>query len=146
MCVAMAFVVISFHWLWFWIHLGESITSEATMHFPSVSEFSLFPKIVQLRGKYYQFDLFSTKFFGFHPQKFLMTFFSHCLNIFNFAPHFRKIVNLPHYFGELILISTSDFVKFTCFLHTLRVFRFPIVWTWCIYASHNARRPTGHVF
>jgi len=25
------------------------------------------------------------------------------------------------------------------FLHILRVFSIPLVWPWCIYASHNAR-------
>jgi len=57
------------------------------------------------------------------------------------------------YFGKLFIPPTffklpPDFVKFTCFYvgPTLRVFRFPLVLPWCIYASHNARRPTGRPY
>jgi len=57
------------------------------------------------------------------------------ISLFEFiSPLFREIF-LPLYFCKF----PSDFVKFTCFLHTLREFRFPLLLPWCIYASHNAR-------
>ena len=46
-------------------------------------------------------------------------------------------------FPLYLLKFPHDFVKFSCFLLTLRVFRYPLVWPWCIYASHNARRLLG---
>ena len=52
-------------------------------------------------------------------------------------PLFRKFFYFPPYFGKF----PSDFVEFTCFLHTLRAFRFTLLLPRCIYASHNA--PTG---
>src|SRR6218665_2450658 len=95
------------------------------MHSPL---FQIFPSI---------FDKFSDcgklpfpeTFFDFHPPKFLMTFFSHRPQISNFLlfallkyilPCFAKITISP-YFEKCPLV----FEKFTCFLQTLCVFRFP---------------------
>src|SRR6218665_3576115 len=64
------------------ILLGASIPSEAMMHFTPVSDFPNFRKMVTLRGKFSQFDLFPQKFFNFHPP----IFFSH----FEFPPIFAK--------------------------------------------------------
>jgi len=42
-------------------------------------------------------------------------------------------------FPLLLEISTRFRKNIHVFLHTLCVFRFLLVWPWCIYASHNAR-------
>ena len=50
------------------------------------------------------------------------------------SPYFWKIIVSP-----LLLQILPDFVKFTCF-YILYVFLVsPLVWPWCIYASHDAR-------
>src|SRR6218665_3171466 len=54
----------------------------------------------------------------FHPPKFLMTI-NHKFN--TFPPYFAKTILSP----LLLKISYPVFIKFTCFLHTLCVFRFP---------------------
>jgi len=61
-----------------------------------------------------------------------------------FPPYFRYFNTFPPYFVKIILSSLLSkfppvFVKFTCFLHTLCFSFPPLVWPWCIYASHNAR-------
>ena len=71
-------------------------------------------------------------------------FSSHWLWIPNFPLFSLKTLHFPLfqdicYFLLLLKFSAPDFVKFTRLSHTLRVFRFPLVWPWCIYASHNAR-------
>ena len=63
---------------------------------------------------------------------------------FEFLPYFCCCSTFPPISGKLLFPPTfanfnPDFVKFTSFLHTVCVFRFPLVWSWCIYASHNAR-------
>ena len=111
-----------------------------------VSDFpSVFEKNFRLRGKISDFT-FSYKLFSFHPPKFPMTFFCHWLQILNLPTYFRCFTTFsPYkYFGKIIISPylckfPSDFAKPTCFLHTLCVFRFPLLWPWCIYASHNAR-------
>jgi len=58
-----------------------------------------------------------------------MTSYSH----FGISVLFSLFQYISHYFAKLLL-------KFTCFFHTLSVFRFPLIWPpWCIYTSHNAR-------
>src|SRR6218665_1370456 len=71
------------------------------MHFPPVSDFPLFSKKFQTLRKIFTMLPFPDKFLDFHPPKFLMTF--------------------PPYFNKFSPVLD----KFTCFLHTLRVFRFP---------------------
>src|SRR6218665_989285 len=73
---------------------------------------------------------FSRKHFRFHPQKVLMTFFSHRLKILNFLPIFPLSVHFPPVSRKLLfplLLKISRcFVKCTCFfLHTLCVFCLP---------------------
>ena|SRR6218665_1107687 len=50
------------------------------------------------------------------------------------SPYFARTIISPYF-----LKFPPVFVKFTCFLHTLYVFRFPLLLPLCIYASHNAR-------
>ena len=52
----------------------------------------------------------------------------------HFSPISRKLF-FPQYFSKFPPV----FGKFTCFLHAFCYSRFPLVWLWCIYASHNAR-------
>jgi len=67
------------------------------MHFPLVSEFPLFPKNLSDSVENFPDFTFSEKISDFHPQKFLMTFFSHRLQISKFPPQFRS----SPYFGEI---------------------------------------------
>src|SRR6218665_1650900 len=68
------------------------------------------------------------KFLNFHLPKFLTTLFSHRPQISNFplfqyiSPLFRENYYFP---PTLPNFRPPVFDKFTCFLHTLRVFRFP---------------------
>ena len=100
---------------------------ETMMHFPLFQISPYFRKIFRLWGKFSQFE----KFLHFHPPKFLMTFFSHRPQISNFAPIFPVSVHVPPCFAKIIisppiLTYFPDVLDtFTCFLHTLRVFRFP---------------------
>ena len=64
--------------------------------------------------------------------------------IFAISIHFPFLRKL--FFPITIQNLPPVFVKFTCFLHNLCVFRFPLVWPWCIYASHNAHRSTGRLW
>src|SRR6218665_911215 len=63
---------------------------------------------------------FPEKFLDFHPSKFLMTFFLFSLLCY-ISPCFAKIIIS----SLLSKLSPPVFEKFTCFLHTLCVFRFP---------------------
>jgi len=94
------------------------------MHFPPpVSDLPpYFSKIFRLEN--FQNFTFPEKFFHFHLPKFLMTFFSHRPQIFPVSVHF------PPCFAKLLFPPTLKnflpvFQKFTCFLHTLCLFRFP---------------------
>jgi len=75
---------------------------------------------------------------GVHPPKPVMHFspISDCPSFQKIYVYenFKKFIISP-YFRKF----TSDFLEFVCFLHTLRVFRSPLLWPWCIYASYNAR-------
>ena len=71
---------------------------------PPISE-----KFSDAKGNFSNFT-FSQKIFDFHPQKFLMTVFH----------LFRE----NFYFSQYSFKFPPDFVKFTCFLHILCVFRF----------------------
>jgi len=79
-----------------------------------------------------------------------MTFFSHRPQILNF-PLFSLFRYIPPVSRKLLfplLLSKFPpvFEKFTFLLHAFSVFRFPLLWPWCIYASPNARtgRPCFH--
>ena len=50
------------------------------------------------------------------------------------APYFPYFNTSPYFYQ-----FPPDFVKFTCFLYTFCVFRFPLRRPWCMYAPHNAR-------
>src|SRR6218665_2614620 len=68
---------------------------------------------------------FPGKFLHFHPLKF---FFSHRPQITNLSPIFPVSVHFPPFSRKLLFPPTlTNFVleKFTGFLHTLCVFRFP---------------------
>src|SRR6218665_303299 len=110
---------------------GASIPPETMMHFPPLFQISpLFQKNFRTFWKILTILPFPKHFLDFHPPKFLMTFFSHQPQISNFPPvfpvsvHFlpvsRKLL-FPPYFQNFPHV----FDKFTCFLHTLCVFRFP---------------------
>ena len=99
--------------------------------FPPVSDFPpYFGKKCQIPWKISPILPFHTKIFNFHPPKVLMTFFSHRLQILNYPPIFAVSVHFLPYFAKFIIFPlllqvSSDFVKLTCFLHTLCVYRFP---------------------
>ena len=115
---------------------GASITPVAMMHFPLFQIFPLFPKILQTPRQIVSVWPFPKIFFRFsHLPKSLMTFYFTISSLF--PPYFGKTIIFP-----LLLKFHPDFVNVHVFLHTLRVFRFPLVWPWCFYASHNARTGT----
>src|SRR6218665_1898310 len=64
-----------------------------------------------------------------------MTFFSHRPQILNFPHIFAVSVHFPPVSRKLLFPPYFDkfpppvLHKFTCFLHTLRVFRFPLTFT-----------------
>ena len=108
-----------------------------------------FRKILWLCGKFPKCYLFPKKFPIFIHQNFLWPFFSHWPQISNFPPIFAVSVHFPPVSRKLFFppyfykFPPPVLGKFTCFLHTLRVF-FPLLWPWCIYASPNAR--TGRLW
>src|SRR6218665_1201143 len=99
---------------------GAPIPPEAMMHFPSVSNFPLFSKNFQTLWKIF-------KILPFPDDLFLVI--DH--NLSKFPPIFPVSVHSPplfrenYYFPLLSKISPPLFEKFTCFLHTFCVFRFP---------------------
>ena len=112
---------------------GASIHPEAMMHFPSVSDFPPFPKNFQTPWKISKTLPFPEKLFDFHPPKFLMTFFSHQLQISNFPPIFGiaihslcfdKIILSP-YLYKFPPCFRQIYVFFTYFL----CFTFPPTFT-----------------
>jgi len=129
-----------------------SISPEAMMHFPSVSD-SLSPKncsdTVENFSNFYLF----TKKIRFSSAKISDDLlFSHRLEILKFLifpifPLFQYISPLfreNYYFPPLHFKISPCFRKSYVFLHTLCVFCFPLVLPWCIYASNNAR--TGRLW
>jgi len=103
---------------------------EAMMHFPPCFRFSpYFQKIFRLWTIFKILNVtFSEKVFDFHPPEFLI-FFSHRPKISNFLPIFPVSVYFPlfrenYYFPPTLTNFPPVFEKFTCFLHTLCVFRF----------------------
>ena len=104
------------------IQSGASIPPETMMQFPLFQISPYFLKLFRLWGKFSQFYLF--------PRNFWWPFFSHRPQISNF-PIFPISVHLPPTcFAKIIISPYFDkfppvLDKFTCLLHTLRVFRFP---------------------
>jgi len=115
--------------------------------FPLFSVFPLFPRNFSVCFSVENFpDLaFSGKISDFHPPKFLMTFFLVIDYKFVISPLFSLFKSVSRYFEENFHFPPTfahfppDFIKFPRFLHTFCEFRLPLLWPWCIYASHNAR-------
>ena len=109
-----------------------SIPLQAMMHFPPCFRYPpCFRKICQTPQKIVPILPFLKKNLGFHPPKFLMTFFLVIDHKFRISPLFSLFSTFPPCFAKIILsllllqISPPVLNKFTCFLHTLHVFRFP---------------------
>ena len=112
------------------LHQGRP-SPEALMHFLPVSDSPLFPT---------NFSIFNRQNFGW---PFLVVY-----QKFRIPPYFRYFNTFPTPLSTKLFILSPYFkkssplfsAKFTCFfLHTLCIFRFPILLPWCICASHNAR-------
>src|SRR6218665_1731735 len=77
------------------------------------------------------FFTFSRKFLHYHPPKFLMTFYLVVNHKFRISPLFSLFQYISPCFAKIIISPFTlknfppVFQKFTCFLHTLCVFRFP---------------------
>ena len=115
------------------------------MHFPPVSDFPpIFEKFSDSEENFHNFT-FSRKNSLFSSAEISDDLlFSHRPQISNFPPIFPVSVHFPPVSRKLLFPPTltnfpSVLDKFTYFLHTLRVFHFPLLWPWCIYASPNAR-------
>src|SRR6218665_2318962 len=113
---------------------GASIPSEAMMHFlPPVSDFPPVAENFLTPWKISQILPFSRKNFRFSSAKISDDLFSLVINHkFRISPYFRYLDTFPHYFEKIILSPyfykfPSVFGKFTCFLHTLCVFRFTLL-------------------
>src|SRR6218665_1443822 len=119
---------------------GASIPPETMMHFPPLFQISpLFQKNFRTFWKFLTILPFPVKFLDFHPPKFLTFFFSQRPQISNF-PHFPPIfaisVHFPPFRENYSFPPTfTNFPpilgKFTCILHTLRVYFSP-------YFDHDA--------
>ena len=115
---------------------GRPSPPETMMHFPPCFRFPPYlRKIFGLSTNFLHFYLFAKNFLTFIRQNFWWPFFKSSTTNFEFPPCFAKIILSP----LLLQISPPVLRKFTCFLHTLRVFFPPLLWPWCIYASPNAR-------
>jgi len=123
---------------------GASILPEAMMHFPLFQISSYFPKKFQTPWNIFPIlPPFPTNFSIFIHQNFWWLFlvidhkfwiypYFYCFS--TFPPYFEKIIISP-YFSKF----PPWFRKITCFfLHTLCFSFPPLIWPWCIYASHNA--------
>ena len=119
---------------------GRPSSSEAMMHFPLFQISPLFAKNFQTPWEF--FSIFPQKNVRFHPPKmsddpFLVIHWKFCISprkIVHFPSISRKLFFSPYFFK-----FPPDFIKFMGFLHTLHIFRSPLVWPWCIYASPYAR-------
>ena len=110
--------------------------------FPPISE-----KFCRLCGKSPQSDLFP-KDFRFSSVKVSDDRFLVIRHKFPISPLFSyfPVLEFPPYFGKFFFSPyfckiSLRFRKIDVIFHTLRVFRFPLLLPWCIYALHNA--PTG---
>src|SRR6218665_205020 len=105
---------------------GHPSPPEAMMRFPLFQIPPTSENFSDLVENLCNLTFFSKKFLGFHPPKFLTTFLV-------IDSKFRvPLFSLEHYISPLFwenydfsLLFPPDLVKFTCFLHTLRVFHFP---------------------
>ena len=117
---------------------------EAMMHFPPVSDFpSISEKIFRFRWKFSRCYLFK-KILIFICKNFWWLFCQVITTNFELPLYFCCFSTFPPISGKLLFPPCfckfpSDFVKFMCFLHTLCFSFPPLVWPWCIYASHSAR-------
>ena len=115
---------------------------EAMMHFPLFQ----IPPILQTFSDSVENVpnvTYSKNNFDFHPPKFLVTFLV-IDSKFWIPPIFAKQYISQLISGKLLLLPTFLFSMisynlrvFYILYHTL-CFSFPLVWPWCIYASHNA--------
>src|SRR6218665_469100 len=101
------------------------------MHFPPLFQISpLFPKKFRTFRNFFTILPFPEKFLDFHPPKFLMTFFFLVIDhkfrnspLFSLFQYISPLVSRKLFFPPLLLqLSPPVLGKFTCFLHTLRVF------------------------
>jgi len=131
--------------------ISSSLTNTRGVHpplwpwciFPLFQIFPYFRHIFRLRGKFSKFYL-SRNIFRFSSAKISDDLFlSHRPQISNFplfslfryiSPQFRENYYFPPTFKNAPLFS-----KISPALHTFCVFRFSLLWPWCIYASPNAR-------
>ena len=110
---------------------GRPSPPETMMHFPSLFQISpYFWKIFGLWRKCSQFDFFPENFLIFIRLNFWWLFFSHRPQISNFPPIIPVSVHFPPVLQKLLSAPTFNnfptvLEKFTSFLHTLCVFRFP---------------------
>src|SRR6218665_1151050 len=106
---------------------GTSIHPEAMMHPPCFRCSPYFPKMFRLCEKFSKFYPFSRNFFPFSSAKISDDLFL----VIEFFPYFPcDSVHFPLFRKIIILLPAfinfpSVFQKFTCFLHTFCVFRFP---------------------
>ena len=109
--------------------------------FPLFQISPIFPKKCSDSENFSQFYLSSKNFSIFIRQNFWLPFFSHRPQISNFHSYFPCFSTFPPCFAKIIIsplllqLPRSVFEKFPCFLHTLCVFRPPLLRPWCIYAS-----------
>ena len=115
--------------------------------FPPCFRFPLFPK--KFSDSVENFPNFTFfKFFRFSSAKISYDLFlviNHKFRIF--PPSFPISIHFPIsppispklFFPPYFSTFTPCFRHFSSFLHTLYDFCFPLIWPWCIYASHNAR-------
>ena len=110
---------------------------------PLFQIFSLFPKIFHSPWKILPIFPLPLNIFCFYPPKFLITNLELMTKKGNFPPHFHKFfLHFPCFrkrsFPPTLTISPL-FRLLYVFLPNLRVYFFPQLWPWCIYASYNTR-------
>jgi len=104
----------------------------------------IFEKISDSEGNFHNFT-FSRKISWFSSAELSDDLFLVIDHKFWISPYFPCFSTFPllfpenYYFPPYFDKLPPVLDKFTCFLHTLRVFRFPLLWPWYIYASPNAR-------
>jgi len=119
---------------------------------PLVSDFPpIFEKFLRLRRKFSRVYFFLEKLLIFFRQFYWRLFsviidhkFEISPSIFVLSAQFPLVSTksfIPPYFAKFP--SWPDFIQFPCFVHAFCDFCFPLLLPWCIYASHNAHRPTG---
>jgi len=112
------------------------------MHFPSVLDYPLFSNNFQTARKIFPILPFPQKNSIFIRQNFWLPFlvidYKFWISpLFSLFQYISSSISRNFLFPPTFPNFPHDFVKFTCFLHIFCVFRFPLVWPWCIYASHQ---------